>query len=146
LIASYSTENTPLPTNEIKSIAIDSKTGRIYVGTDLGLVSFDTPSIEPKESYSELLLYPNPFILDSKGIQLNIKNLIRDSEIKILTLTGKLVKYLEAETEASPGGDIAFWDGTDTEGNFVSSGIYIVVAFDKEGNNLVTGKIAVIHK
>lgn len=146
LIASYSTENTPLPTNEIKSIAIDRKTGRIYVGTDLGLASFDTPSIEPKESYSELLLYPNPFMLNGKGTQLKVKNLIRDSEIKILTLTGKLVKYLEAETEASPGGDIAFWDGTDTEGNFVSSGIYFVVAFDKEGNNITTGKVAVIKE
>jgi ligand-binding sensor domain-containing protein len=146
LIASYSTENTPLPTNEIKSIAIDRKTGMIYVGTVLGVASFDTPSIEPQENYSELLLYPNPFILNSKGIQLNIKNLIRDSEIKILTLTGKLVKYLEAETEASPGGDIAFWDGTDTEGNFVSSGIYFVVAFDKEGNNIITGKVAVIKE
>jgi hypothetical protein len=135
-----------LPTNEIKSIAIDRKTGRIYVGTDLGLVSFDTPSIEPKESYSELLLYPNPFVLNGGDTQLKIGNLIKDSEVKVLTLTGKLVKYLESETEASPGGDIAFWDGTDTQGSFVSSGIYFIVAFDKEGNNIVTGKVAVIKE
>ncbi|HVO75419.1 MAG TPA: hypothetical protein VMT35_15425 [Ignavibacteriaceae bacterium] len=146
LIASYTTKNSPLPTNEIKSIAIDRKTGRIYVGTDLGLVSFDTPSIEPKESYSELLLYPNPFVLNGGDTQLKIGNLIKDSEVKVLTLTGKLVKYLESETEASPGGDIAFWDGTDTQGNFVSSGIYFIVAFDKEGNNIVTGKVAVIKE
>ncbi len=146
LITSYNTENTILPTNEIKSIAIDSKTGRVFVGTDLGLVSFDTPSIEPKESFSELLLYPNPFVLNNNSNQLKIKNLIRDSEVKILTLTGKLVKYIEAETENSPGGDIAFWDGTDQEGNFVSSGVYFVVAFDKEGNNVISGKIAVIKE
>jgi ligand-binding sensor domain-containing protein len=146
LIASYNTENTILPTNEIKSIAIDGKNGRIYIGTDLGLISFDTPSIEPKESYSELLLYPNPYILNGNGTQLKIRNLIRDSEVKILTLTGKLVKYLEAETESSPGGDVAFWDGTDSEGNLVSSGVYFVVAFDKEGNNVISGKIAVIKE
>jgi hypothetical protein len=41
---------------------------------------------------------------------------------------------------------VAFWDGTDSEGNLVSSGVYFVVAFDKEGNNVISGKIAVIKE
>ena len=47
---------------------------------------------------------------------------------------------------SSPGGRVAFWDGTDSNGKLVSSGVYLVIAFDQNGNNVVAGKIAVIHQ
>jgi hypothetical protein len=47
---------------------------------------------------------------------------------------------------SSPGGRIAIWDGRNLDGNFVNSGIYLVVAYDQEGNNVGVGKVAVIKK
>ncbi len=63
-----------------------------------------------------------------------------NSSVKIITIYGKLVKEF-----SSPGGRVAFWDGTDTNGNLVGSGVYIVVAYD-QNNNVVTGKIAVLRQ
>jgi ligand-binding sensor domain-containing protein len=146
LLATYNTKNSALLSDQITSIAIDGSSGNVYVGTEEGLTSFETPAINPKESFEELLIYPNPFFLDNSSQQIVIDGLIRDSELKILTITGKLVKELEANTAASPGGYRAFWDGRDENGELVSSGVYFIVAFDLEGNNVETGKIAVIRK
>ena len=141
LIASYDSKNSPLPSDIIRSITIDDNNGIVYVGTDAAITSFKTAAIKPQDSFTNLFVYPSPFILNGGNNQLTISGLVVDSDIKILTITGKLVSEF-----TSPGGNVAFWDGKDMYGNYVSSGIYLVVAFDKEGNNAVAGKIAVIRK
>lgn len=141
LIAAYTTKNSPLLSNIIRSIAIDESTGRLFVATDEGIASFNTPSIKPLESFSGLNMYPSPFKLNGTGKILTIDGLIRDTDIKILNISGKLIKQF-----SSPGGRTAYWDGKDDSGKEVSSGIYIIVAFDKEGNNVATGKIAVLKE
>ncbi|MDP4116729.1 MAG: T9SS type A sorting domain-containing protein, partial [Bacteroidota bacterium] len=132
--------NSPLMDDEIRSIAIDANKGIVYVGTDNGLVSFNTPFIKPLDSFTSLFVYPNPFIINKNNI-ITIEGLIKDSDIKILTAAGTLVNQF-----SSPGGKVAYWDGKDLAGKFVGSGIYLIIAYDKEGNNIVTGKVAVLKK
>ena len=67
--------------------------------------------------------------------------MIRDTDIKIVSVSGKLVREF-----SSAGGRVAFWDGRDDNGDFVNSGVYIVIAFDQEGNSVETGKIAVLRE
>ena len=141
LIASYDSKNSPLPSDIIRSLAVDKNSGTVYVGTDEGIVSFKTPAIEAQDNFTELVVYPSPFVLRGNSNQLTINGLVTDSDIKILTITGKLVTEF-----SSPGGKIAFWDGKDMKGNYVGSGIYLVVAFDKDGNSAVAGKVAVIKE
>lgn len=141
LLKTLNTKNSPLPSDKIVSLAIDEKSGRMYVGTDAGLTSFDTPSIMPAESFNGLTIYPNPLKLNDGSKLVTIDGLIRNSDIKIVTVSGKLVRQF-----SSPGGRTAFWDGKDDNGNLVNSGVYIVIAFDQEGNSVETGKIAVIRE
>jgi len=141
ILAFFNTENSPLLSNRIESLAIDENAGIVYVGTDRGLASFETPFIKPDESFDKLFMYPNPYLLDGNENYLTIDGLIKDSEIKVLNIDGILVSEF-----SSPGGKIAFWDGRDINGNLVNSGIYIIVAYDNEGNNLITGKVAVLRK
>ncbi len=142
LLAAYNTLNSPLLSDQITSIAIAPNTGTVYVGTNEGLTSFQTSAIKPQASFTSLLMYPSPFVLKNGSTnKLTIDGLIRDSKIKILSVTGKLVKEFD-----SPGGRVAFWDGTDQNGNLVNSGVYFVVAYDMSGNNVYTGKIAVLKK
>jgi ligand-binding sensor domain-containing protein len=140
LITVLNSSNSPLMDDAIRSIAIDANKGIVYVGTDNGLVSFNTPFIKPVESFTSLFVYPNPFILN-KNNKITIDGLIKDSDIKILTASGTLVNQF-----SSPGGKVAYWDGKDLSGKLVGSGIYLIVAYDKEGNNVVTGKVAVLKK
>ncbi len=141
LLATYDSKNSALLSDQIRSLAIDPNSGRVYVGTDEGLTSFDTPAVKPVESFSELFVYPNPFVIKDGTNKMTIDGLIKDTDIKILNIEGKLIKEF-----SSPGGRIASWDGKDENGILVGSGIYLVVAFDKEGNNVITGKVAVLHK
>lgn len=138
----YDISNSPLPSNEITSLAIDKKNGIIYIGTDYGLTVLKTDFVEPKETFEDIVTFPSPYVIgDGKNTQLKIDGLIKDSSIKILTLTGKLI--YEAKTS---GGRIGFWDGRDQYGAFVSSGIYFIIAYDQEGNNIAKGKFVIIKK
>lgn len=141
LLATLDTKNSPLLSDKIESLAIDEKTGRVYVGSSSGLTSFDTPSILPVETFNGLTIYPNPLIITDGSRLATIDGLIRNTDIKIVTVSGKLVREF-----SSPGGRTAFWDGRDDNGNLVSSGVYIIIAFDQEGNNVETGKIAVLRE
>ncbi|MFZ2323114.1 MAG: two-component regulator propeller domain-containing protein [Ignavibacteriaceae bacterium] len=140
LLSTLTSKDSPLLSDKIISIAIDEKDGRVYVGTEAGLTSFDTPSILPVESFNGLNIYPNPLILKDGSQLVTIDGLIKDTDIKIISIAGKLLREF-----SSPGGRVAFWDGKDDSGNLVGSGIYIVIAFDKEGNSVETGKIAVLR-
>lgn len=140
LVAQYSSKNSPLPSDDIKSIAVDAKNGIVYIGTDYGLASLQTSAIQPQQSFSNLFVYPNPFIAGD-GKSLTIDGLIKNSSIKIFNINGNLIRVFR-----SPGGKIAFWDGKDDNGNDVSSGIYILTAYDDEANNVTSSKVAVIRK
>ena len=141
VIAQYTEKNSPIPSNIIKSITIDNNTGTVYFGTDFGLTSLGTEAVEAQTGFTEIFSFPSPFVVDETNQQLTISGLIKDSQIKILTISGKLVNEF-----SSPGGSIAFWNGKDINGNSVSSGVYLIVAFDREGNEVATGKIAVVRK
>ncbi len=141
LLATLTASNSALLSDKIQSISIDENAGIVYVGTEEGLTSFETPFIKPQESFDKLFVYPNPFIIKDNNKLLTIDGLIRDTDIKILNVSGNLVVEF-----SSPGGRTAQWDGTDDNGKLVSSGIYLVVAFDVDGNNILAGKVAVIRK
>jgi ligand-binding sensor domain-containing protein len=142
LISSFDSRNTPLLSDEIRSIVVDERSGIVYVGTDEGLVSFETVAKKPLDAFEDLNIYPNPLKISNNFNGLvTIDGLIKDTEIKILNVNGRVIQEF-----SSPGGRVAYWDGKNIEGEFVSSGIYFIVASDKDGDNVKTGKIAVLKE
>ncbi len=142
LIHAFDTRNSPLVSDVITSIAIDQVRGIVYAGTESGLSVIYTNAIQPLDSFDELFVYPNPLRLETgKNQQVTIDGLIRDSEIKILNVSGQLIRQF-----TTPGGKVAFWDGKDESGDYVSSGVYLIIAFDREANNIATGKVAVLRQ
>jgi hypothetical protein len=142
LLGQYTTENTngKLVDNDVLSIALDQKRGIAYFGTGKGLSSLEIPTISTVEKMSSLELGPNPFIIPNQG-SVAIKGLADNASIKVLNVTGSLVKEFTAQ-----GGGRAFWDGTDGDGRTVGSGIYLIVAYAENGNQVATAKVAVIRR
>jgi ligand-binding sensor domain-containing protein len=142
LLAQYTAANTngKLIDDDVRAVAFDDKRGIAYFGTENGLSSLGTTSVAPVESFGDLTVFPNPFRLPSTG-PLQIDGLVRDSNIKILTIDGRLVREFPA-----PGGRIAFWDGRDDGGELVSTGVYVIVASSETGGDVATGKVAVLKK
>ena len=83
---------------------------------------------------------PNPFVVPG-NYPLRIDGLVEESTVKILTISGTLVAEFE-----TAGGRVTTWDGRDTYGNYVSSGIYIIAGFNKDGSKVCKGKVAVVRK
>jgi hypothetical protein len=142
LLQSYDVTSTNggLLSNDVRSIAIDQTRGIAYFGTEHGLSSLAINPIQTSKSDTKLEFGPNPFILPSDQ-PLIIRNLVANSTIKVLTVSGSVVAQFDAQ-----GGGRAFWDGRNKKGAFVSSGIYFIVAFAENGSHTVTGKVAVIRK
>jgi len=146
VIAQYDSKNSPIPNDDVKSIAMDQKSGTVYIGTDFGLSSLTTDAVAPPETAGELFAFPNPFNIDqSNSKNLNIKGLMKDSEIKIYSISGKLIRVIQAGSSASPGGSIAHWNGRNDKNELVSSGVYLIVAYDRDGTNVATSKVAVLR-
>lgn len=141
LVAAFDSKNSPLVSDIIRSIAIDEERGIVYVGCEGGLTAFHTSILSPKESFDKLSVYPSPFIIDETNTNLTVDGLVKDSELKIFSISGELVNHI-----VTPGGRIGYWNGTDINGNKVNSGIYLIIAYDKDGNNIAKEKIAVIRK
>ncbi|MBM2814180.1 MAG: putative periplasmic ligand-binding sensor domain protein [Ignavibacteria bacterium] len=137
-IATYNTSNSPLATNEILSLALNEQTGTLYIGTRNQLYMASTQSVQPLESYS-LNCYPQPFYsgLDK---ELFIDGLAADSDVRILTSNGEFIRSITTRSK------ITTWDGRDSSGNLVSSGIYLIVTSSSSTNTSSVGKIAVIRK
>lgn len=141
LIANYTKDNSPLPSNNINSIAIDKNSGTVYIGTNFGVTAIKTLFIEPNETFSDIYVYPNPIVLSSSTNNIVIDGLIEDSQIRIFDISGNLISEF-----SSIGGKTTTWNCRDLEGRLVASGIYIVVAFDSEVNEIGHAKFAVLRK
>ena len=142
LLNQYNSANSPIPDNNITSIATDKKSGIIYIGTNYGLSSLSTSALQPKDSFGKIFIYPNPFIIQNgKTNSVTIDGLVQNCSLKIFSISGILIRDI-----TTTGGRVGNWDGRNNAGSFVSSGIYILVAYDQGANNIATSKIAVIRK
>lgn len=142
LINNLNVSNSPLPSDKIKSLAFDNNSGKVYISTDFGLTRISTLFIQPADNFNDLIVYPNPLVLDdNSNINIFIDGLVKNSEIKILSIDGDLVNQF-----SSIGGRTTFWNGLDINGKLVSTGIYIIIAYDNEVNQISTTKLAVIRK
>jgi len=140
LLNRFTTLNSPLIDNRINTIKADGNSGKVYFGSEKGIVSYQTIAVNPLSECDKIHAGPNPFVVPS-GTQLRIDGLVEESTVKILTISGTLVAEFE-----TPGGRIANWDGRDLYGNYVSSGIYIIAGYNKDGSKVCTGKVAIVRK
>lgn len=142
LLSEYTVKSTggKLIDNNILSIAFDTRRGLAYFGTETGLSSLEIDAVEPKNSISAIDLSPNPVYLPNHSA-VEIRGLVEESTVKVLALNGSVVRQFAAQ-----GGGRAFWDMKDERGRMVSSGVYIVVAHNRAGDQVGSAKLAVIRK
>ncbi|MBQ5664002.1 MAG: Por secretion system protein [Bacteroidaceae bacterium] len=136
----FTTENSPLPSNSIVSIAVNEESGEVFIGTTAGLVSYMGDATEPATTLDEnsLHAYPNPVREDYTG-DISVTGFTQDCNVKIIDSAGTLIY----ET-SSTGGQIT-WNGCNVRGERVSAGVYYVLAYDATGDKGAATKILVIR-
>ncbi|MCK3685964.1 two-component regulator propeller domain-containing protein [Maribellus sp. YY47] len=134
----FTAENSPLLSNNIKSIAINDKTGEVFFGTDKGLISYQSDASGGNNDYSDVYVYPNP-VRETYDGPVTVAGLMADTDVKITDIAGNLVFKT-----TSQGGQ-AIWDGKNLNGNRVKTGVYLVFCNDKYGNETHITKLLFIH-
>ncbi len=73
--------------------------------------------------------YPSPYNPKKNAVLMQIENLPNSSTVKIYTFAGELVKTIDAGPDTA-----ATWDGKNENGDYVSSGIYLMFAESSSGS------------
>ncbi len=137
-LAHYTTDNSPLPSNIINSIAIVPQTGEVFFATANGVVSFMSDAAEAGNEFSNVYVYPNPVREDYDG-PITITGLLYDTNVKITDVAGNIVY------ETTSNGDKAIWNGTNFDGKRVATGIYLVFCTTPDGKKTFVTKLLFIN-
>ena len=136
----FTTNNSPLLSNTIHSIAINPTSGEVFFGTDKGLCSYvsDATQINTEMTSDNVWAYPNPVTPGYTGL-ITVTGLTYNADVKILSSNGALV------AEGRSNGGTFTWDGCDKKGRRVASGVYMVVTATNTGEKGTVCKIAIIN-
>jgi hypothetical protein len=123
----FNEENSPLLSNNIKSIVIDHLTGEVYFGTDKGIISYRGSAVAGNECFKDVYSFPNPVKPDYSG-PIAIKGLMENTTVKITDISGSLVFETKSE------GGQAIWYGKNFKGDKVSTGVYMVFCTSEDNS------------
>ena len=148
----FTKNNSPLPSNNINDIALDFVNGLVFIGTDRGLVSFDSGGSSTSSTLT--VFYPNPvrpsFNMDVEKIK--IDGITDNINIKITDISGNLVAEANSNVNSRYNGfnleidgGVAYWNGKNLANNSVSSGVYIVMLSDLDSYETKVLKIMIIR-
>jgi len=160
----FTTDNSPLPSNTISDISIDSQSGKVYISTPKGLVSFLSGGSNTEEELSNAYVYPNPVRpeynilgfddLNNINNGVKIKGLTENVNIKITDIEGNLVAEAQSRINQRSSranynfaidGGTAIWNGKNFANNIVASGVYLILISDLDTFETKVLKLAIIR-
>ena len=136
----FTTDNSPIPSNDVENIAINGATGEVFFATTKGLCCFVSDATDPVDDISdnELFVFPNPVTPDYTG-PIAVRGLTAGSEVKIVAPSGQIIY-----SGYSNGGTFT-WNGTNQRGSRVASGVYLIIASKSDGSKAASSKVAIIR-
>jgi hypothetical protein len=137
-IAHFEASNSPLLSDNITSIAIDQKTGEVFIGTDKGIVSYRGEATLGEATMGDVYAFPNPVRHEYTG-PIAITGLVKDGDVKITDIAGNLIYKTTAL------GGQAIWDGNNFKGERAASGVYFVLISNEDGTEKAVTKILLIN-
>ena len=92
------------------------------------MLEYSSDSEPPAESYSEIYAFPNPVRPEYTG-DITIRGLMENSLVKISDSEGNVIKSIRST------GGMTTWDGCNSLGEPVKSGVYFVFASQNENES-----------
>ncbi|MGL4292622.1 MAG: hypothetical protein ACRCSQ_03455 [Bacteroidales bacterium] len=138
VIHHFTTENSPLYSNEILSMVVDPVTGKVYIGCMGGMLCYQSDAVEGNNSFDDVYAYPNPVRPDFSG-PVAITGLKSNTLIKITDINNNLIYQ-----GYSLGGQFT-WDALNKKGERIKSGIYLVYGTSEDGKEGVVTKVMFIN-
>lgn len=128
ILEHFTEENSYLLDNQIVSLECNKDNNAVYIGTSKGLVEYSSDATIAEDNYDNVYAYPNPIRPDYTGY-ITVKGLMDNSLVKIADAAGNVVF-----SKLSTGGMVV-WDGCNSDGSRVDTGVYYVFASQSEDGN-----------
>tara|TARA_R110002111_G_scaffold103778_3_gene160927 strand:- start:1235 stop:3619 length:2385 start_codon:yes stop_codon:yes gene_type:complete len=160
----FTSDNSPLPSNRINDISIDSENGLVYIATIKGLLSFKAGGSKPGETLEDAFAYPNPVrpeynILGSNDLNdinkgVKVSGLTERVNIKITDIEGNLVAEAQSNVNLRSSntnynfaidGGTAIWNGKNFSNSIVRSGVYLIMISDLDSFETKVLKVLIIR-
>ena len=135
--------NSYLLSNEIRDIEFDHQRSLVYISTSKGVSVLKIPYGVPKRNYDQVKIFPSPYYLPS-NYSMVIDGLVYESQLKVITLDGKVIRKVVSNGIQNDGQQLQ-WDGKDDRGDYVDTGVYLLMIFSKNGESIIE-KITVINE
>lgn len=137
-IQHFTVDNSPLLSNEIRSIVINPKTGEVFFGTVDGIISYRNDATEGLEDFTDVYVFPNPVQPGYAG-PIAITGLVENADVKITDISGSLVYQTKAL------GGQAIWYGNNFKGERARTGVYMVFCANDDGSKTYIAKILFVN-
>lgn len=134
ILRRFNSDNSPILSNLIFNIGIAPNSGEVFFGTQEGIISYRGDATEPKNTFNNIKVFPNPVTSGFEG-NITITNLKENTLVKLTDLSGQLV------SEGTSFGGTFIWDGKNLNGERVSSGVYFVFVADEKVEETNVAKI-----
>lgn len=140
ILQQFTTDNSILPSNAVQSVMCDPNSNIVYVGHATGLLSYSSSTAPAASDYSEVYAYPNPVRPEYTGV-ITVTGLMDNSLVKIADSAGNVF------AQGRSNGGMFVWDGCDSTGSRVKSGVYYVLSSQNGdgGSSGAVTKILVIN-
>ncbi len=124
----FTTDNSPLLSNTISKLYMDKNSNELYIATTLGLMRYSTFNGPGEPNYDNVYAFPNPVKPGYSG-WITVKGLMANSLVKIADSSGNVVYQGKSD------GGMFTWDGCNSAGARVKSGVYYVFASQNESGS-----------
>lgn len=138
LLHHFTAENSPLLSNMVQCIGINSRSGEVFFGTGSGIIAYQSDAEEGGVKFGDVHAFPNPVREDYHG-PISITGLVAETRVKITDIAGNVVY------ETVSNGGLATWNGTRRGGERVATGVYLAICISKDGTQKAIAKILVIN-
>jgi hypothetical protein len=138
ILAHYTTENSPLISNNIMDMQINQMTGEMFIATDKGLLSYRIDASYEDPEYSDVQVFPNPVNPSFFG-PVTIQGIKYNSDVKVTDIAGNLVY------KTTSNGGTATWNCKNLNGERVKTGVYLIWTTPNEGKGRKVGKVTIIN-
>lgn len=160
----FTTDNSPLPSNTINDISLDSDNGIVYIATNKGLLSFTAGGSKPEDTLDNAFVYPNPVRPEydvlgfndlndiNKGVK--VSGLTERVNIKITDIEGNLVAEAQsgvnlrssnANYNFAIDGGTAIWNGKNLGNSVVATGVYLIMISDLDSFETKVLKVLIVR-
>ena len=137
-ISHFTSQNSPLFSDDIKFIDIDGVSGEVYFCTSEGLISYRGTATDGEDDFGNVEVFPNPVKQGYTGV-IAIRGLAENANVKITDING----VLAYETYAQGGQ--ATWDGRSLTGKKAKNGVYLIFSTNSSGESQNVSKVLVLN-